>query len=115
MQTLSSEAGKNPPEVIVAALALIDYFRRANEDQEGNLFKTLVVMAGHLANSKLFPLPQSFSEIGLTGPPEELTDFFEDGMFSENTRAALKLLSNDENANGSEFGVFLHMAKENLI
>ena len=112
MQILSIEVGENPPEVTVTALALIDCFRRANGDQKGDLFKAFMVMAGHLADPERFPLPQSFTEVGLTSPPEELTRFFENGMLSENTRAALSLLSDGGNADGSDLGALLDMAKK---
>ena len=111
-QTVVIGVGENPPIVTVTALALVDAFRKANEDQGSKPFMTFLVMAGHFANSNRFPLLRSFAEAGLVGPSEELARFFEDNALTENARKALELLTDEENAEQSDLAAFLAIAKK---
>jgi hypothetical protein len=112
-QNLKIEGGANPPEVTVAAIALIDVFERANNNQTGELFRTLAVMAVHFVDPTQVPLPQSFGEVGLVQPTGELARFLDgDGVLLENTRKAFELIANDDNVGQSDLAVFLAFVKE---
>ncbi len=116
MSRLCVKIGECPPEVLFTAFKLTSCFERAGERQEGESFETFLIMAGHFASPEKFPLPKSFAEMGMEGPPGELGCFFKGGVFSENTQAALIFLSGIEDTDQfSRLGVFLNLVKEELV
>jgi|GEM_PF-5495359 hypothetical protein len=111
MQNLKIEIGENPPAVTATALALMHLFAEANRKQGSPLFNCFALIVGHMAKPERFPLPQSFVELGMVGPCDELAKFFENGQLSTTTRQALTLLANEENENESDLAAFLAVAK----
>ncbi len=113
-QNLVIGVGENPPTVTVTAAALMAAFQKANVDQGSKSFMTFLIIAGHFVNPARFPLPQSFADADLAGPPEELAFFFENNLLKEDTRKALVLLTNAENADQSDLSAFLILTKNHF-